>query len=127
MPLPGMERPPLPPPELQAQMGMPPEGAPPQQAPPGVGGVARQAAGAPDPQGFLLAQVDAIRAVLKQIAGAEPGFAPFAQRAEQILETGVSAVSSAPKAPSMAGMSPEGPSPGRPPAPGGSGQMPPMA
>ena len=92
-----MDRPPLPGPDIQSQMGQP------QPPPPGAGLSQLQpmdkggpAPGAPNPHGFLLAQVTAIKKVLDQIAGAEPTFAPFAQKAVQILDTGVSAVSTAP-------------------------------
>jgi hypothetical protein len=126
MPLPGMDRPPLPSPDIQSQMGVP-------QPPPREGGLSGikpmnqggPAPGAPNPHGFLMAQVDAVKKVLEQIAGAEPTFAPFAQKAIQIMDTGVSAVSTAP--------SPGGPGAGptetgtagpTPPPPGGNAQMP---
>ena len=97
MPLPGMDRPPLPSPDIQTQMGVP-------QPPPREAGLSSvkpmggaPAPGAPNPHGFLMAQVDAVKKVLEQIAGAEPIFAPFAQKALSILDTGVSAVGTAPK------------------------------
>lgn len=85
------------------------------------------APGAPNPHGFLLAQVDAVKKVLEQIASAEPTFAPFAQKAISIMDTGVSAVSTAPK-PGGPGVGQEdkssaGPTP---PPPGGNAQTPPL-
>jgi hypothetical protein len=133
MPIPGMDRPPLPSPDIQSQMGMP------QQTPPPGGGlsaiVQRNAAqgpaggvGIPNPHGFLLAQVEAVKRVLQQIAGAEPVFAPFAQKAISNLDTGVSAVSTAPQVGRPEAME-AGPAggmpPGSTPAPGGGG-MPPL-
>jgi hypothetical protein len=123
----GMDRPPLPSPDIQSQMGMPPEG--PSEVG-GLGAIARKNSaagpqpGAPNPHGFLMAQVDAVKKVLEQIAGAEPVFAPFAQKAQSILDTGVAAVSSAPGGaapPVEAGTA--GPPP---PPPGAGGQVPPM-
>jgi hypothetical protein len=133
MPMPGMDRPPLPSPDIQAQMGTP-QGPPPPGA--GISSIAQRnaaqgpagAAGGPNPHGFLLAQVEAVKKVLDQIAGAEPIFAPFAQKAIQSLDTGVSAVSTAPKAPNPEAMG-GGPAGGIPPGassgPGGGG-IPPM-
>jgi len=131
MPLPGMERPPLPGPDIQTQMGVPQE--PPREA--GLSGLrprseGQPAPGAPNPQGFLLAQVDAVKKVLEQAANASPAFAPFASKAISILDTGVSAVSTAPQG----GMGGEGGGPteagtaGPPPPPpgGGGGQTPPL-
>jgi hypothetical protein len=126
MPLPGMDRPPLPGPEVQSQMGVP------QPPPPGAGlsqlkpaDQGGPAPGAPNPHGFLLAQVDAVKKVLSQIAEAEPIFAPFSQKAIAIMETGLSAVSTAPR-PGGPGAGPTETGtagPGAPP-PGGSSQMP---
>ena len=127
MPLPGMDRPPLPGPEIQSQMGVP------QPPPPGQGlsnlkasqSEEGPAPGAPNPHGFLLAQVDAVKKVLKQIAEAEPTFAPFADKATQIMDQGASAVSTAPAGLGK-GVGP-GPtdtgtaSPTPPPPPGGAG------
>jgi len=99
MPIPGMDRPPLPSPDIQSQMGTPQTPAP---AAAGLGtvtgkaGGAGQAPGGPNPHGFLMAQVEAIKKVLDQAAAAEPTFAPFAQKATSILDSGVAAVSTAP-------------------------------
>jgi len=128
MPMPGMDRPPLPSPGVQSQMGMGQEAAP-QSG--GISAIAQRkmaqgpAAGAPNPHGFLLARVDALKQVLNEIAGAEPIFAPFAQRAISILDTGVSAVSSTPQP--GAQESPEGDlaAGGSPPS-GAMGAMPPL-
>ena len=126
MALPGMDRPPLPAPEIQSQMGVP---QPPKE--PGLSGVkpmapqGAPAPGAPNPHGFLMAQVDAVKKVLDQIAQAEPVFAPFAQKAISICETGVSALSSAPKAEGPgAGPTETGTGGPTPPPPGGASQMP---
>lgn len=97
MPIPGMDRPPLPGPDIQSQMGVsqpPPPGA-------GLSGIKPMkeegpAPGAPNPHGFLMAQVEAVKKVMNQIAQAEPTFAPFADKAIQIMDQGVSAVSTAP-------------------------------
>lgn len=134
MALPAMDRPPLPSPDLQSQMGMPQQPAPAAMGISSVrGGQSPGQAPGPrsvNPHGFLMAQVDAVKAVLKEIAGAEPIFAPFAQRAEQILDTGVSAVSAAPR-PTAEGLPPpqpgvEGAGSPIPPPPGGTGQTPPL-
>jgi hypothetical protein len=129
MPLPGMDRPPLPGPDIQSQMGMPQE--PPKEA--GLSGIKPMgqegpAPGAPNPHGFLMAQVDAVKKVLEQIASAEPVFAPFAQKAQSLLDTGVSAVSAAPKV-GKAGPGPMESGTGGPPPPlpaGGGGGTPPL-
>jgi hypothetical protein len=86
------------------------------------------AEGAPDPNGAIVAQVEAIKRVLEQIAQTEAVMAPFAARATAILESGVAAVRSAPRAP-IGGGGPETGPPNtmvKPPAPGGPGQMPPL-
>ena len=126
MPLPGMDRPPLPGPEVQSQMGVPQP--PPREA--GLsgikpmGGPGGPAPGAPNPHGFLLAQVEAVKKVLEQIASAEPIFAPFAQKAVSIMDTGVSAVSTAPRpgVPQEAGQ--EAGTAGPTPSPSGGGMGP---
>jgi hypothetical protein len=85
------------------------------------------APGAPNPHGFLLAQVDAVKKVLEQIANAEPTFAPFAQKAIQVMDTGVSAVSTAPvPSSSNAGPSEAGTAGPQPAAMGGAGPIPPL-
>jgi hypothetical protein len=73
----------------------------------------------------MMAQVEAVKKVLDQIANAEPVFAPFAQKAIQMLESGVSAISTAPSE-SSAGPEGEGGGASSPTPPGGAGQMPPM-
>jgi hypothetical protein len=126
MPLPGMDRPPLPSPEIQSQMGVPQP--PPREA--GLSGIKPMERGTPapgnaNPHGFLLAQVDAVKKVLDQIAQAEPTFAPFAQKAISIMDSGVSAVSTAPQlgAPGT-GPTETGTAGPAPPPPGGNSQMP---
>ncbi len=129
MPLPGMDRPPLPGPDIQTQMGVPQP--PPREA--GLSGIKPMgpqgpAPGAPNPHGFLLAQVDALKKVLEQIANSEPLFAPFAQKAQQIIDTGVSAVSTAPTGEATPGKGPieAGTAGGAPPPPGAGGGVPPL-
>jgi hypothetical protein len=128
MPMPGLDRPPMPPPGIQGQMGVP------QQAPPGLGGLAAQrpaggppgapAPGAPDQHGALVSQVEAVKKVLEQMGSNEPVMAPFAARATAILESGMAAVRSAPSAtPPGTETGPPG-AQGTPPTPGGPGQMP---
>jgi hypothetical protein len=130
MPLPGMDRPPLPTPDIQSQMGIAQE-AP--QGPRGLSAIAEKRAApgpmgrpaeAPNPHGFLLARADALKQVLEEMASAEPIFAPFAQRAISVIETGVSAVSTTPQP--GAQESPEGglAAGGLPPTSGGTGPMP---
>ena len=75
---------------------------------PGLGAVAarNQAGGAPDqgqdqggqanPHGALFAQANAVKTVLEQMAGDEPGFAPFARQAIAAIANGVTAVCAAP-------------------------------
>ena len=134
MPIPGLDRPPLPSPDIQSQQGAPIEPPPPE---PGMGRLATQRAGAaapgaPDPNGAVVAQIEAIKKVLEKMAGTEPMMAPFAARATAILDSGLAAVRSAPKAPAAGpgdmGASGAGAA-GNPPPPmsGGVGQGPPMA
>lgn len=51
-----------------------------------------------NPHGALFAQANAIKTVLEQMAGDEPGFAPFARAAVAAITNGVSAVSASPMA-----------------------------
>ena len=118
----------MPSPDIQGQMGVP------QQPPPGMGALAAQrppggqpAPGAPDPNGSVVAQVEAIKAVLEEMAGIEPIMAPFASRATAILDSGVAAVRSAPQGPGAEGAAGVPGGPGAPPPPGGPGQLPPLA
>jgi hypothetical protein len=80
---------PPPPPDVSGQMGAGP-----------MGQIAGQnmAPGSqnPNPHGQLLAQANAIQAVLEQMANQESGFAPFARQAMSAITNGVSAVSAAP-------------------------------
>jgi len=132
MPVPGLDRPPLPSPDIQSQQGAAPT------PPPGTGlgsivagksGPGGPAPGAPDPNGAIVAQVEAIKKVLESMANTEPMMAPFASRATAILDSGVAAVRAAPKAPQGTGgdTGPTSPAGSPPPAPGGPGQGPPMA
>lgn len=130
MPVPGLDRPPLPSPDIQSQQGAaptPPQGlgiSGLQGRKPGAGG---PELGAPDPNGQVVAQVEAIKKVLESMANTEPMMAPFAARATAILDSGIAAVRAAPKTPQGAGgdTGPLGSS-GPPPAPGGPGQGPPL-
>lgn len=133
MPVPGLDRPPLPSPDILSQQGAPP--AP----PPGTGlgalvakrpGQTGPAPGAPDPNGAIVSQVEAIKKVLEQMASTEPMMAPFAARVTAILDSGIAAVRAAPKAPEGAGGDlgpPSGAAGNPPPQAGGIGQGPPMA
>jgi hypothetical protein len=132
MPVPGLDRPPLPSPDIQSQQGAPE--APPPGA--GLGSIAAKkpgpggpTPGAPDPNGAIVAQVEAIKKVLESMANTEPMMAPFASRATAILDSGIAAVRAAPKSPSGTGgdVGPIGQGASPPPAPGGPGQGPPMA
>ena len=89
------------PPDVMGQMGGGPN--------PGLGSVAarQQQAAGPDqgaqppgqnanPHGALFAQANAVKTVLEQMAGDEPGFAPFARAAISAITNGVSAVSASP-------------------------------
>jgi hypothetical protein len=123
MAIPGMDQPPLPSPDIQSQMGVaqpPPPGQGLSQLQPSAGG--KPAPGAPNPHGFLMSQIDAIKKLLEQMAQAEPVFAPFAQKMIQVGETGVSAVSTAPQGQPGAGPGVESGTQGPPPPlPGGAG------
>jgi hypothetical protein len=83
------------PPEVSGQMGAGP-------GPMGMGSIASRQPGmapgseSPNPHGSLFAQANAVQAVLEQMAGAEPVFAPFARAAMSAISNGVSAVSAAP-------------------------------
>lgn len=95
-------RPPMPPPEVTGQMGMPPSAPPPEAA--GMTSVqAGPQPGAVDPNGELVAQVEAVKRVLEQIVRLNPVMAPFAQKSISILDTGLSAVSTTPPEQSPAG------------------------
>ena len=92
-----LDRPPMPPPEIAAQMGQQPTGP---ATEPGLasmmppGGAPQQ--GAVDPNGELVAQTEAVKRVLEQIVRLNPIMAPFAQKCITILDTGLSAVSTSP-------------------------------
>lgn len=121
---PPLDMPPPPPTEVQSQMGMPqpPSPAAASLAPVAQRGMGAPAPGAPNPHGMIVAQAAAIRDVVAEMARNEPRFAPFAQKITQLLDTGVSAVSAPP---GLGGGQP-GPMMS-PPAPGGPGQIPPLA
>lgn len=104
---------PPPPPDMTAQMGI----GPGLQA---AAGRVQQPA-SPNPHAAILAQADAVKAVLEQMAKLESVFAPFARQAIAAITSGVSAVSSAPPMGLPQDM-PAGPT-----HPGGPGQMPPLA
>lgn len=80
----GRQAPPPLPPEVAAQMGMPPEQvmasriAPPPSQNPMAG-----------PQGAVLKQATAIESVLKDMSRTSPKFAPFADRMVHILKQGM--------------------------------------
>lgn len=92
-----LDRPPMPPPEVTGQMGMAPSSPPAEPGlasmmPPGQAGQP----GAVDPNGELVAQIEAVKRVLEQIVRLNPIMAPFAQKCITILDTGLSAVSTSP-------------------------------
>jgi hypothetical protein len=106
-----MDRPPMPGPPISGQMGIPP---PEQENQGGMGTMANQTV---NPHGAILAQVEAVKRVLEQLAQTEPVMAPFAQQASQALDNGVAAVNSAPRATpegmaQMAAPGPQAASPG---------------
>ena len=117
----------MPSPDIQSQMGVP-------QQPPSGSGLSQikpmdpqngQAPGAPNPHGFIMSQADTLTKVLNQMAQAETTFAPFAQKAIQIIQTGISAVNAAPAGQTGAGPGPvEAGSAGPPPSAPGGGSMP---
>lgn len=89
------------PPDVMGQMGA--------GSNPGLSSIAarQQQAGGPDqqgqaptanPHGAMFAQANAVKTVLEQMAGDEPGFAPFARAAISAITNGVSAVSASPMA-----------------------------
>jgi hypothetical protein len=93
-----LDRPPLPPPEVGGQMGIPPTPPPTQPGlasmmPPTAG---QPAPGATDPNGEVVAQTEAVKRVLEQVVRLNPVMAPFAQKCITILDTGLAAVSQAP-------------------------------
>lgn len=90
------------PPEVMGQMGAGPNAglqsvAARQQQAPGAEGDQAQGQAA-NPHGALFAQANAVKTVLEQMAGDEPGFAPFARAAISAITNGVSAVSASPMA-----------------------------
>ncbi len=93
-----LDRPPMPPPDVTGQMGMAPT-QPPND--PGISSIMPQQngpvqPGAVDPNGELVAQTTAVKAVLEQIVRLNEIMAPFAQKCITILDTGLSAVSQSP-------------------------------
>jgi len=124
----GMPMPPAPGPEVTAQMGG--------GSSPGAGlsslvpsspmGIAPEGGGQPNPKGFLVSQIETVKRVLQQIAAAEPSFAPFADKAAQILDSGLSAVAASPGAPGPARPPEQATGGVVPPPPGGEGAMPPL-
>lgn len=125
----GMDRPPMPGPDIAAQMGPPPPdaGGPPPGGPP-VGPMSA-IGGMPNRNGAVMAQVEAIKRVLETIATTEPTMAPFCQRASSILQDGIAALSAGPSPggpPMPPGMGAGGP-PGGPPMGAPGGGMPPLA
>jgi hypothetical protein len=114
MPIPAaMTQMPGPPPDIASQMGAPglQAAADRQQGPPS----------SPNPHAAIMAQADAVKAVLEQMAQLENVFAPFARQAINAITQGVSAVSSAPPM-GLPQEMPAGPTP-----PGGPGQFPSLA
>jgi hypothetical protein len=96
MPAPmSLDRPPIPPPEVTGQMGMPPTQPSPEA---GLASMMPQGGGqqAVNPNGELIAQTEAIKRVLEQIVRLNQTMAPFAQKCMEILDTGLSAVSQSP-------------------------------
>jgi hypothetical protein len=90
-----LDRPPMPPPDITGQMGVPNPEAPQEQA--GISSIAPQGqGGGVNPNGQLLAQTEAVKRVLEQIVRLNPIMAPFAQKCISILDSGVSAVSQSP-------------------------------
>lgn len=94
-------------------MGLQPDA--PEAPRPGVGALAAQA---PNPHGSLMAKADAVKRVLEEMAETEPTFAPFAQRAITVIESGAAAVTTAPVGPVDGAAMPPG-GPGGAPAMGG--------
>lgn len=97
------------PPDITGQMG---GGG---QGPGAMGQIASQQQGSPtaNPHGAIFASANAVQAVLEQMAGDEPVFAPFARQAISAITNGVTAVGSAPAAalpPELAGAPPGIPS-----------------
>ena len=86
--MPTLDQTPPVPPEVGAQMGQSPYG--------GVSAMMQQKAqGGGDqahPQGSLIAQSDAVKKVIDQMARMEPGFGPFADRIKSLLDAGMGAV-----------------------------------
>ena len=123
----GMPMPPAPGPEVTAQMGGGPSavGGLSSLVPSAPMGIAPEG-GQPNPRGFLVSQIETVKRVLQQIAAAEPSFAPFADKAAQILDSGLSAVAASPGAPGPARPPEAGTGGVTPPPPGGEGAMPPL-
>lgn len=118
--MPSLDQTPPSPPELSGQQGQSPyagvSSMMQKQQQPGGGG-------APQPQGALVAQAEAVKKVIDQMAKMESGFGPFADRIKSLLDAGLGAVMSnggGSGAQSPGGSAgPMGPDSMKPPAPGG--------
>lgn len=86
--MPSLDQTPPQPPDITAQQGQSPYS--------GVSSMmqqqqGQQQGGAPDPKGALVAQSDAVKKVVDQMAKMEPAFAPFADRIKSLLDAGLGA------------------------------------
>jgi hypothetical protein len=102
-----LDMPPPQPPDVTSQMGASPFSGVSSMLQQKAGQGGEQGGGA-NPKGALLAQSEAVKKVVDQMAKMEPGFAPFADRIRSLLDAGVGAVTS-----------------GGSPQPGSSAEMPP--
>lgn len=96
MPMPmAMDRPPMPPPDVTGQMGIPPTQP---SSEPGLASMMPQQGEqqSVNPNGELMAQTEAVKRVLEQMVRLNPTMAPFAQKCITILDTGLAAVSQSP-------------------------------
>src|SRR6202521_4760784 len=91
-----LDSPPPPAPNVTGQMGGGPEAgvshmladkSRERQVPPDMDAINKA-----NPQGAVLARVNALQKVLKELAGLSEQMAPFARRADEILQAGLAAV-----------------------------------
>lgn len=112
--MPTLDQTPPPPPDVAGQTGASPYA--------GMGAMMQKKDQGPDggggahPQGALIAQGEAVKKVIDQMAKMESGFGPFADRIKSLIDAGVGSVTSGGSDSNPPGGAPSGPA--APPGPG---------
>ena len=117
-----LDRPPMLPPDVGGQMGAGGGGDNPLA---GIGQMmadkAKQGAGAPQPDGSLTAQADAVEKVVSQMSRMSDAFAPFGAKILDMLKTGIAEATRAGQGGGKQAPPPGGPGAPPPPATAGAG------